>query len=127
MEKSVFIAQILSVIYMSIGIGMLFNKTYYQELFEQLAKNKSLLFISGFLAVISGFLLIEFHNIWNADWRVLVTIVGWLALIKGIVLLAFPKTVKHYLPLFKSKNFNIILIPVIFLFGLIFTYFGFLY
>lgn len=45
----------------------------------------------GYLSLILGLISVLLHNIWVADWHVLVTIFGWLTLIKGILVIAWPE------------------------------------
>lgn len=46
---------------------------------------------SGLYATLMGLLIVICHNIWVADMRVLVTLVGWLALASGVLLLMIPE------------------------------------
>jgi len=125
METSFLIAKIIGVIYLSFGIGLTFNKSYYKQGISKLVENSTFLIFGGFLAIIFGILIIENHNYWVKNWTVIITIIGWIALVKGIVLLAFPKLTSFYKPLFNSYLFNSILGPAVLIFGLIFTYLGF--
>jgi hypothetical protein len=36
-----------------------------------------------------GMLIVALHNVWSADWRLLVTLLGWLTVIKGAVITLF--------------------------------------
>ena len=47
--------------------------------------------LSGLYALLMGLFVILSHNLWVADARVLVTIVGWLALCAAVVLLFVPE------------------------------------
>ena len=87
--------------------------------------NQACLILSGFMAIIIGFLIIENHNNWVKNWTVLITIVGWAALVKGVLLLVFPNSFKMYKPLLESNLLTNILTPLVLLFGLVFAYFGF--
>jgi hypothetical protein len=33
------------------------------------------------------------HNVWTADWRVIITVFGWLAVIGGVIRILFPQQV----------------------------------
>lgn len=58
---------------------------------RDLYDNAALTYLTGFIAVTFGLLIIGYHNLWVADWRVLITIIGWLALIKGLIFIVLPK------------------------------------
>jgi hypothetical protein len=83
------IFQLFGLIYVAAGLGGLLTKTgYIQTLLEEFSKSPALLYLSGMMAVVVGFLLVTFHNVWVLDWTVIITIFGWLALIKGLMLMA---------------------------------------
>ena len=88
--------------------------------------DSSYLILCGFIAIIIGFLIIGNHNIWEKNWTVMVTIIGWIALFEGILLLIFPKYILIFKPIMTPKNINIIIIPIAFIVGLVFAYFGFI-
>lgn len=46
---------------------------------------------SGLYATLMGLVIVLCHNLWVADMRVLVTLIGWLALGSGALLLLFPE------------------------------------
>lgn len=125
METAVFIAKIIGVIYLSFGVGMLFNKEYYSKAFEYLIESTTYLIIGGILAIIFGLFILEYHNIWSNNWTVIITFIGWGALFKGILLLAFPKSFNRFKSLFKSKGFINFLTVFVILFGCLFIYLGF--
>lgn len=126
METSILVAQIMCVVYLSVGIGLIFSRNYYQDAFIELIENKGYVFLGGWMALVAGVVLVHYHNLWVNDWRVIVTIVGWIALIKGIWLFAFPGTIRLYKPLFLKPAILNLLIPLIIILGGVFGYFGFL-
>ena len=106
METSIFIAKILGLVYLAVGLGMIFSPGYYREKFEEMVKNASFMYLGGLLALVVGFLVITYHNIWENSWVVLVTIIGWLALLKGLLLLIFPRTMINLcMPLVHQESF----------------------
>jgi len=44
----------------------------------------------GVLALLAGLAIVNAHNLWVSDWRVIITVVGWLAIIRGVLSLVFP-------------------------------------
>lgn len=124
METSTLIAKIIGLIYLSFGVGLLLNGSYYKKEIPKLLENTAYLIFGGFIAIIIGVLIIENHNLWIKNWTVLITIIGWIALIKGIILLAFPTAASMYKKLFNSTTFYSILAPLILIFGIIFIYLG---
>jgi len=90
MENSVFLAKILGPYCIIIATGILFNLESYQKIIKDFYKNSALLYLGGILALLFGFLIVLFHNVWVADWPVIITIFGWGGLIKGAGLIIFP-------------------------------------
>jgi len=125
MELSILIAKITAVIYLSASIGGFLNRDYYRRLADDMYKNAALTYMMGFMAVIVGFLIVHYHNLWGKDWTVLVTIVGWLSLIKGIFIIVLPKFIQRLAESFLTERVMKIYPYVTLFLGLLFGYFGF--
>jgi len=127
METSMLIAKLIGLIYLVIGLGLVFNPRYYHKMFDDLLNDAPLNYISGLISLISGFLLVVFHNIWINNWVVIITVFGWLLLCKGILLIVFPEIVKTISKgLFKTSSAFLVDGLIILILGLVFAYFGFL-
>jgi len=125
METTLFIARVIAVMYLAIGLGILLSPDYYRKTFDAMLKNSGIMYLGGFLALIVGYLIVAYHNIWVKDWTVIITIFGWAALIKGVLILAFPQGMVDFSASFlKKKNFTIIGFGVLVI-GAILGYFGF--
>ncbi len=127
MDISIFVAQIAAIAYVAIGLGMLFDPSHYYKMYQEMLKNAGIAYIGGFMALVVGFLLVTYHNIWVSSWVVIITILGWLALIKGVLLFVAPKAFLNLTKSwFKTKTaftwfgfFALVL-------GLVLGYFGFI-
>ena len=93
MENSILLAKILGAYMVIIAIGLICNMKFYQKMMEDFFKNTALIYLGGVFALIIGLLILLFHNVWVADWPVIITIFGWLGLIKGAWLIIFPNSV----------------------------------
>ena len=82
MQLSKLIARIASVVYLSASLGAFFSTDYYRKIAEDLFSNSALTYVTGFIIVIIGFLIVTYHNTWTKSWIVLITILGWLAMVK---------------------------------------------
>lgn len=125
METSIFVAQTLSLLYLSIGAGLLLNRNYYQSAFIELIENKGLMFLSGWMALMAGVALVNYHNVWSNDWRMIITVVGWIALAKGIILFAFPSAINAYKKLLLNTRFVDTITYLVIVLGMFFGYYGF--
>ena len=125
METSILIAKILATVYFSFFLGLLFSSKYYKKELPKLVDNSAYLILGGYMAIVFGFLILEFHNYWNSDWTVIITIFGWLSLLKGIILIVFPQMFTAYKnTILKTENQKYILIVLLIL-GAFCGYFGF--
>jgi uncharacterized membrane protein len=119
------LAKIAAVIYLSASLGGFISRDYYRRLSEDMYRNAGLTYMMGLLAVIVGFLIVHYHNLWAKDWTVLITIIGWLALTKGVLIIVFPKFVHRLSKSFLTDRALQIYPYVTLLVGLLFGYFGF--
>lgn len=126
MENSIFIARVFGLCYLIIGAGFMFNRKAFQRIMDDFCKNAALLFFAGLLALVIGVVIIITHNIWVADWTVMITIIGWAALIKGIWIIVFPDTVYKFMQVYqKNENLAILHPNVALILGVVLTFFGF--
>jgi hypothetical protein len=91
LDISIFLAKALGVYLLVVSSGMLVNSNSIKPILTDFLKNQGLLYVSGFVALIVGILIITSHNIWVADWRVLITIIGWMSFLKGTWLVVAPQ------------------------------------
>lgn len=125
METSILIAKIMSVIYLSASLCGFTDRDYYRRIANDMYKNAALTYMTGFMTVIIGFLIVHFHNFWGRDWTVLITIIGWISIIKGFLIIAFPKFIKRFSEPFLTEKALMIFPYITLLLGLLFGYFGF--
>ncbi len=92
MDISLFLSKITA-LYLVIGsIGILINAKRFAAWVKTL-KTDVYIYIGGAFSLVIGLLMVLSHNIWVADWPVVVTVMGWLALIKGIMIMWYPDAV----------------------------------
>ncbi|MDP3313191.1 hypothetical protein [Lutibacter sp.] len=125
METTLLISKIIGLVYLSFGIGLIFNKKYYLETFTKLMKSSSFMILAGFLAITFGLLILEFHPYWDNSLAIVISIIGYIALIKGIIILAFPTSFSFFKVMLKSEKMYLFLGPLVLLFGVLFSYLGF--
>ncbi|MEO3427268.1 hypothetical protein AAFN88_00320 [Pelagibius sp. CAU 1746] len=88
---SLILARLLGPLFLIAGLGLLLNRAHYRRMLESFLNDPALYYFSGALALVAGLAIVTFHNIWTADWRVVITLVGWLSVAKGVVRLLFPQ------------------------------------
>ncbi|MDD5496415.1 MAG: hypothetical protein PHP46_04875 [Candidatus Omnitrophica bacterium] len=126
MEAAVFIARIFGVFYLVVAAGMALNRKFYQKVMEDYPHNPALILFSGIFALVTGVVIVLVHNVWVANWTVVITIIGWMAILKGTWLVIFPSTVSKFMKIYK-KNSNLLLVhsAIAFILGLFLTYLGY--
>src|SRR5262249_12509854 len=88
---SLFLARRGGPIVVAVAIGVLANGAVYRSLSEEFVRSPVLIYITGIMGMSVGVAILLNHNVWAADWRVLITIFGWLAAIGGAQRIIWPQ------------------------------------
>ncbi len=94
MATSIFLAKLIGPVALVAAIGLFTNRAGYRAMAQEFLRSPALIYLSGLLTMTAGVAIVLYHNLWVADWRVLLTIFGWLATIGGAARIALPKQVK---------------------------------
>jgi len=102
MEITIFLARFWGSLFMilgamSVGAKLLGRIIDYTE-------DKTITISTGYITFLLGLATVVAHNIWIADWRVAITILGWITLFKGIEKIGFPDRVNKKAQMFKGKQ-----------------------
>lgn len=124
METSLFLAKVLGAYFVVVGLAFLVNKKALKMIIHE-AQDDTFLLITGSISLIVGILLVASHNLWVADWRVLITICGWSSLLKGAFALFFSGLSKQIVKQFSSTILMPASLVIVVLLGLFLTYQGF--
>lgn len=118
--------QLLGLAMFSIGVGMLAHPEVLKKMFRDLEHGPVAVYLSGFMSLFMGYVLVAFHNTWRFDRSVIITIVGWLALFKGLSLLLFPTSLFAVSKKLTANERYFKIFPwYAILFGILLLYFGF--
>jgi hypothetical protein len=116
MDVSLFLAKFWGWYLLMFFFILSYNPRRIKQIFEDLRDQKFAI-LAAFLAVIIGLLNILFHNIWEADWRFIITALGWLALLLGLSLFTFPNLFIKAMAVLNVKLVQVVYI-LLFLVGL---------
>ena len=126
MSTSIFLARLIGPVMLAIGLAVFANPRGFRDMAEEFMASRALIFLSGFLIMAAGLAIVLTHNIWTADWRVLITIFGWLNLIGGALrLFAPPLLLKAGKTMLKQPHFTTIAAAIWVVLGLLFCFFGY--
>jgi hypothetical protein len=91
LDRSLFLARLLGPTFVAIALGMLINLGMYESMVAEALHPGILFYLSGLLSLLAGLAIVNLHNTWCADWRVIVTVLGWLMTIGGIIRIVVPQ------------------------------------
>lgn len=94
MQSSIFLAQLMGPVLLVAATGLLVNRAGYRAMAQEFLRSPALIYLLGVLTMTAGVAIVLVHNVWVADWRVLLTIFGWLGAIGGAARIALPQQVK---------------------------------
>ena len=128
MSTSLFLARLIGPVMLVIGLAVFADQRGFRAMSEEFLASRALLFLAGLIIMPVGVAIVLTHNVWSADWRVLITIFGWLCTIGGAVRLFEPPfLVKTGRAVLKQPLFTPIAAAIWVVLGLLFCFFGYLH
>jgi hypothetical protein len=126
MELSIFLAKVLGLWIFVGSLAALIRPKLVEGIAKEMSRSEAFLYLTGFVALLIGILLIVLHNIW-VGWPIVITILGWLFVLRGLVRIFLPEKANKLLRWFLDhKNYLVFSCVVGLLVGLYLLYFGFL-
>ncbi|MCL8007283.1 hypothetical protein M8845_07580 [Gelidibacter japonicus] len=109
MDVSLFLAKFWGWYLIIFFVILTFNPSRIKQIFEDLRDEKFLI-LSSLIAVIVGLLNILFHNVWETNWKLIITLIGWMSLFIGLALFIIPKQTVALLNILNIKLVQVIYI-----------------
>ncbi len=100
MEISVFLARFWGSLFIILGMSSITAKFLGRVI--QYTEDKTITVSTGYITFLLGLATVVAHNLWTADWRIAVTILGWITLLKGMEKIAFPDRINKKAQMFKN-------------------------
>jgi hypothetical protein len=126
MSNSLFLARLIGPVMLVVGLAVFANQRGFREMAEEFLASRALMFLSGLILMPAGLAIVLTHNVWTADWRVLITLLGWLAAIGGALRLFGPLFVlKAGHAMLNKPYFTSIAAAIWVVLGLLFCFFGY--
>jgi hypothetical protein len=126
MATSVFLARLLGPILLAVGAGILINPKPFHTMASEVVRSITLVYLFGLADFASGLAIVLTHNVWAANWRVLITLIGWLMLIRGAVRILAPEAIMGFAgKIIRNKQVVPISGVVTGVLGLVLCYFGY--
>lgn len=115
MDTTIFLAQFWGWFSVITAIVYLIGGNSFLDELLKMHKDRGFVFLSGWALLPLGLITIILHNVWVADWRIIITITGWASTFMGITRIGFPEiTQKITTAIFRNKiaRFRIAMIIV---------------
>jgi hypothetical protein len=91
MASTYFLARLIGLLLLSIGASMLFQKTVFMKVLNDVTGDRTSLFMVGVILLLAGLSVVLTHNIWNAGFLPLaVTLIGWVLILRGLLSMFVP-------------------------------------
>ena len=125
MDTSIFLAQAFGLYFFIISLAMLLKKKRFEEIVDDLIASPASIFIIAVITLILGILLVLSHNLWVADWRVIITLLAWLTFIAGLVRTFFPELIVKAAKQIHNPTFYYTVNSIFIVLGVALSYIGF--
>jgi hypothetical protein len=81
MRQSVYLARLLGPALTIVGASILLYSAQFASIAEDILRSPALLFFASATGAIAGTAVVLAHNVWVADWRLIITLLGWITLL----------------------------------------------
>ena len=102
MEISIFFARLWGSFFIIFGSLFIISRQLGKTI--EMTDDKAFVISTGYITLLMGLVTVILHNLWVADWRVAITILGWSTLIKGISKVGWPEQIHKQAQRFKKKQ-----------------------
>ncbi|MES2273241.1 MAG: hypothetical protein V4487_03525 [Chlamydiota bacterium] len=101
---SVFYAQVFGCYIFLISLAMLLHQNRFKRMMTDFLTNHPLVSLSGAISLLIGLVVVITHDVWVAQWPVVITLIGWIAILQGIMRIFFPETFGKWMKQLAAKN-----------------------
>ncbi|MBU2583445.1 MAG: hypothetical protein KJ622_17180 [Alphaproteobacteria bacterium] len=102
MSTAQYIAGLIGPLFMAIAAFMALRRAAFAEFAQMAIRDKPLILFAGVVLLVAGTAILQSHNLWVGDWRILITLIGWLGVIGGLIRIFAPEfatsVVEHIKP-----------------------------
>jgi hypothetical protein len=85
------VATVITWLLLLLGISYMVQATQWAELAKDALRNPYQYFPMVMMILVIGLTVITLHNVWVADWPVVITVVGWIMVLKSVAFLFLPQ------------------------------------
>jgi hypothetical protein len=126
MPTSIFLAKLIGPILVVVALGVLLNRKSLDALVQEILRGHVVLFLLGLLDFASGLAIVLTHNVWVANWPLIITLLGWFLIVRGAVRILIPDQLKPFgAKVLKDPNMVTGSLAATIALGLVLSYFGY--
>ncbi len=126
MDVSHFLAKVVGIYMILAGLLVALKHHSLREMINEYFNSPALVMIGGMMSVIIGLLLVVSHNVWELNWKIVITLMGYLTLFKGILHWFFTESAASWASKFSAGKFNLYASIVMIMLGIYLTYIGYI-
>lgn len=93
MTNAELIAGFAGPLLIAVAAALLINRRTVADLVTGKLNGPEFIFFSGIFTLLAGLAIVRAHNVWAAEWTVLVTVLGWLCIVGGLIRIIWPERV----------------------------------
>lgn len=113
MDNSVFLAKFWGWYLIIFFLILSLNPKRIKQIFDNLKDDKFLIIFS-FVAIVVGLINVLFHNIWESNYKLIITLIGWFSLGIGLSLFILPKKTVAWLEYINIKMVQVLYLLLFF-------------
>ena len=102
MEITIFFARLWGSFFIIFGLLFIITRQLGKTI--EMTDNKAFVISTGYITLIMGLVTVILHQVWEANWKGVITLLGWSTLIKGIMKIGFPEQIHKQAQRFKKKQ-----------------------
>ena len=87
MDISFFLAQLIGLYSIVVGLSMLMKRKMLIDIFQEIFSTRALSYVMGVLMLVMGLLLVLTHTLWQETLSIGITVIGWFVLVEAIIFL----------------------------------------
>lgn len=126
MDTSVYLARLLGPVLAVAGIGILISPNAYLAMAGGMMNDAALIYLATIMGLLGGLALLQAHNLWVADWRVIITLLGWLTVIESVVWLLFPSEMRRVWAPLLSETLLFVSAAIVLVAAAVLCFFGYI-
>jgi uncharacterized protein YjeT (DUF2065 family) len=83
-SSTLFLVQVFGSLFFLMGLGMMFNASFYMKAFSALKESPMSVMLAGAINIVAGVSILFSHFLWSTPLETIMTVLGIIVLAKGV-------------------------------------------